>query len=116
MVRIILPRGFRRSLNSLHAVCKYTSLGNVSPFSTTAHRDAYEDTIGNLKIGAHTRVLYQGFTGRQATINAKESLEYGTNIVGGVKPDFTGEHLGRPVFPTVREAVENLKPDASAIY
>ena len=54
----------------------------------------YEDTIANLKIGKHTRVLYQGFTGRQATMNAKESLDYGTNIVGGVKPGVEGEHLG----------------------
>jgi len=67
-------------------------------------------------IGKHTRVLYQGFTGRQATANAKESIEYGTNVVGGVKPGTTGEHLGLPVLPSVREAVKQLKPDASAIY
>ncbi|ETI22120.1 hypothetical protein G647_06192 [Cladophialophora carrionii CBS 160.54] len=49
-------------------------------------------------------------------MNAKESLEFGTNIVGGVKPGVEGEHLGLPVLPTVRAAVEKLKPDASAIY
>lgn len=76
----------------------------------------YADTIKNLKIGKHTRVLYQGFTGRQATMNAKESIEYGTNVVGGVKPGVEGEHLGLPVLPSVRAAVEKLKPDASAIY
>lgn len=76
----------------------------------------YADTIKNLKIGKHTRVLYQGFTGRQATMNAKESIDYGTNVVGGVKPGVEGEHLGLPVLPSVRAAVEKLKPDASAIY
>ena len=49
-------------------------------------------------------------------MNAKESLEFGTNIVGGVKPGVEGEHLGLPVLPSVRVAVEKLKPDASAIY
>ncbi|KAF2963251.1 hypothetical protein GQX73_g10326 [Xylaria multiplex] len=53
---------------------------------------------------------------KQATANAKESIEWGTNIVGGVRPGFTGEHLGLPVFPTVREAMEVLKPDATGIY
>ena len=49
-------------------------------------------------------------------MNAKESLEYGTNIVGGVKPGVEGEHLGLPIVPSVKEAVKRLKPDASAIY
>ncbi|CAD0097534.1 unnamed protein product [Aureobasidium mustum] len=78
-------------------------------FSTSISRRSYEDTVQNLKIGKHTRVLYQGFTGKVATQNAKESLEYGTNIVGGVKPGGSGEHLGLP-------AKEQLKPDATAIY
>ncbi|KAI9732475.1 MAG: hypothetical protein M1818_007513 [Claussenomyces sp. TS43310] len=51
-----------------------------------------------------------------ATANAKESLDYGTNIVGGITPGKNGEHLGLPVLPTVREAMEKLKPDATGIY
>lgn len=43
---------------------------------------------------------------RQATANAKESIAYGTNIVGGVTPGKNGEHLGLPVLPTVREVRE----------
>ncbi|KAH8808393.1 succinyl-CoA synthetase-like protein [Xylogone sp. PMI_703] len=85
-------------------------------FSSTAYRRSYEDTISNLKIGNHTRVIFQGFTGRQATANAKESIEWGTNIVGGVTPGKEGEHLGLPVLPTVRKAMEVLKPDATGIY
>ncbi|PQE25547.1 hypothetical protein CJF30_00000225 [Rutstroemia sp. NJR-2017a BBW] len=79
---------------------RFTSTRN---FSKTARRCGYEDTIRNLKIGSHTRVIFQGFTGRQATANAKESIEWGTNIVGGVTPGKNGEHLGLPVLPTVRE-------------
>ncbi|MCJ1321746.1 hypothetical protein MMC15_007091 [Xylographa vitiligo] len=76
----------------------------------------YENTISHLKIGAHTRVIFQGFTGKQATFDAKQSLEYGTKIVGGVKPGQTGEHLGLPVLPSMRAAMEQLKPDATAVY
>ncbi|GAD98669.1 CoA-ligase [Paecilomyces variotii No. 5] len=87
-----------------------------SSFSTSTRSLGYADTLPNLKIGAHTRVLFQGFTGRQATANVKESLAWGTKIVGGVKPGVEGEHLGLPVFPSVKTAVEKAKPDASAIY
>ncbi|KAI1476178.1 succinyl-CoA synthetase-like protein [Daldinia eschscholtzii] len=76
----------------------------------------YDSTLRNLKIGSHTRVIFQGFTGKQATANARESIEWGTNILGGVTPGREGEHLGLPVFPTVRKAVEILKPDATGIY
>jgi succinyl-CoA synthetase alpha subunit len=85
-------------------------------FSTTSKFQDYDDTINNLRIGKHTRVIFQGFTGKQATANAKESLEWGTNIVGGVKPGGSGEHLGLPVLPSVRAAMEQLKPDATGIY
>ncbi|KAJ9627964.1 hypothetical protein H2203_003183 [Taxawa tesnikishii (nom. ined.)] len=77
---------------------------------------SYADTIPNLKIGKHTRVIYQGFTGRVATTNAQESLKYGTRIVGGVTPGKDGEHLGLPVLPSVAAAKEQLKPDATAIF
>ncbi|KAE8443340.1 hypothetical protein EG329_001983 [Mollisiaceae sp. DMI_Dod_QoI] len=82
-------------------------------FSTSSRHLSYADTISNLKIGKHTRVIFQGFTGRQATANAKESIAWGTNIVGGVTPGKSGEHLGLPVLPT---AMEKLKPDATGIY
>ncbi|KAL3480172.1 succinyl-CoA synthetase-like protein [Aspergillus californicus] len=85
-------------------------------FCSSSRRCDYADTLPNLKIGAHTRVLFQGFTGKQATANVKESLAWGTKIVGGVKPGVEGEHLGLPVFPSVKAAHERAKPDASAIY
>lgn len=90
-------------------------LGNRS-FSSSSKQRRYDDTIGNLKIGSNTRVIFQGFTGKQATANAKESIAWGTKIVGGVTPKKEGEHLGLPVLPTVRRAMEELKPDATGIY
>ena len=76
----------------------------------------YDDTVQNLKIGKHTRVIYQGFTGRVATGNAKDSIAYGTNIVGGVTPGKEGEHLGLPLLPDLRKAKDQLKPDATAVF
>ncbi|CAK7231092.1 hypothetical protein SBRCBS47491_007813 [Sporothrix bragantina] len=84
-----------------------------APNITTLSTDS---TLPNLRIGRHTRVIFQGFTGRQATANARESLAWGTNIVGGVTPGREGEHLGLPVMPSVRAAMETLKPDATGIY
>ncbi|CEN62341.1 Putative Succinyl-CoA synthetase [Aspergillus calidoustus] len=61
---------------------------------------------------------YSSFIPRihRKTANVEESLAWGTKIVGGVKPGVEGEHLGLPVFPSVKAAQERAKPDASAIY
>ncbi|TKA61953.1 hypothetical protein B0A55_11242, partial [Friedmanniomyces simplex] len=85
-------------------------------FSSSRTQCSYDDTVQNLRIGKHTRVIYQGFTGRVATGNAKDSLAYGTNIVGGVTPGKEGEHLGLPLLPNLRRAKEELKPDATAVF
>lgn len=86
------------------------------PFSSTQFRSGYEDTVQNLRIGKHTRVIYQGFTGRVATGNAKDSIAYGTNVVGGVTPGKEGEHIGLPLLPDLKKAKEQLKPDATAVF
>jgi succinyl-CoA synthetase alpha subunit len=86
------------------------------PFSSSLSRSGYDDTVQNLRIGKHTRVIYQGFTGRVATGNAKDNIEYGTNIVGGVTPGKEGEHLGLPLLPDLKKAKEQLKPDATAVF
>mmetsp|Transcript_38188 Transcript_38188/g.90035 ORF Transcript_38188/g.90035 Transcript_38188/m.90035 type:complete len:323 (+) Transcript_38188:40-1008(+) len=68
-------------------------------------------------VNKNTRVLCQGFTGSQGTFHSEQSIAYGTNMVGGVTPKKGGTtHLGLPVFNTVREAKEAVKPDASVIY
>ncbi|EFX05868.1 succinyl-synthetase subunit [Grosmannia clavigera kw1407] len=76
----------------------------------------YDATLDHLRIGRHTRVIFQGFTGRQATANARESLAWGTNVVGGVTPGRSGEHLGLPLLPSVAAAVTALRPHATGIY
>ncbi|MCK5138055.1 MAG: succinate--CoA ligase subunit alpha [Bacteroidales bacterium] len=64
-----------------------------------------------------SRVIVQGFTGSEGTFHAQQMLEYGTDLVGGVTPGKGGqEHLGKPVFNTVREAVEQVSADTSVIF
>ena len=71
----------------------------------------------SILVNKDTKLIVQGFTGSQGTLHSEQSIEYGTNIVGGVTPGKGGmEHLGKPVFNSVDEAVEELDPNASIIF
>lgn len=68
-------------------------------------------------INKDTKVICQGFTGKQGTFHSEQAVAYGTNLVGGVTPDRGGhEHIGLPVYNTCREAVESTGATASMIY
>ena len=71
----------------------------------------------SIMIDNNTKVLIQGFTGKIGTFHAKEMLEYGTQVVGGVTPGKGGQiHLELPVFNTMKDAVEETGADASIVF
>jgi succinyl-CoA synthetase alpha subunit len=71
----------------------------------------------SILIDASTKVICQGFTGKNGTFHSEQALAYGTKMVGGVSPGKGGQtHIGLPVFDTVLEAVEATKPHATVIY
>jgi succinyl-CoA synthetase alpha subunit len=71
----------------------------------------------SILLDKNTRVLCQGFTGKQGTFHSEQAIAYGTQMVGGVTPGRGGEkHLGLPVFDTVRDAVKATAANASVIY
>lgn len=77
----------------------------------------YNKTRSNLMLTAESKVICQGFTGKQGTFHSQQALEYGTKLVGGISPKKGGStHLGLPVFATVAEAKKATNPHATVIY
>lgn len=71
----------------------------------------------SILVNKNSKIICQGFTGRQGTFHSEQCIAYGTNVVGGVTPGRGGEtHLGLPVFNTVADAVKETAADVSMIY
>nr|MBS0037296.1 succinate--CoA ligase subunit alpha [Saprospiraceae bacterium] len=68
-------------------------------------------------VNKNSKIIVQGFTGKEGSFHAEQMIEYGTNVVGGVTPGKGGQdHLGRPVFNTVKESVDKVGADTSVIF
>lgn len=71
----------------------------------------------SILLNSETKVLCQGFTGKQGTFHSEQAIAYGTKMIGGVTPGKGGQqHLGLPVFNSVADAVDATQPDATVIY
>ena len=71
----------------------------------------------SILINKNSRVIIQGFTGSEGAFHAQQMIDYGTNVVGGVTPGKGGTtHLGKPVFDTVRQAVDAVKANVSVVF
>merc|ERR1712124_54507 len=102
---------------TVRAFTRILASGSQTAGGVGGVRTCYSQTRPNMALTKETKVICQGFTGKQGTFHSKQAIEYGTNMVGGVSPGKGGKvHLGLPVFNSVMEAKDQVKPDATVIY
>ncbi|CAH8556010.1 unnamed protein product [Schistosoma intercalatum] len=90
---------------------------SFAPIIGLVRRSCYNSTRRNILLDDKTKLICQGFTGKQGTFHSQQTLAYGTKLVGGVSPGKGGSfHLGLPVFNTVNEAKEATGATATVIY
>ena len=89
----------------------------ISAWAPSGTRTCYAKTNKAMALTKESKVICQGFTGKQGTFHSKQAIEYGTNMVGGVRAGKGGSlHLDLPVFNTVAEAMKETEADATVIY
>merc|ERR1712119_204322 len=102
---------------TVRAFARVLASGSQTGAGLGGVRTCYSQSRPNMGLTKDTKVICQGFTGKQGTFHSKQAIEYGTNMVGGVSPGKGGKvHLGLPVFNSVMEAKNEVKPDATVIY
>merc|ERR1711923_154898 len=102
---------------TVRALTRVLAAGGQTAAGVGGVRTCYTKTRSNMVLTKESKVICQGFTGKQGTFHSKQAIEYGTNMVGGVSPGKGGKiHLGLPVFNSVMEAKTQVNPDATVIY
>merc|ERR1712241_66590 len=102
---------------TVRAFTRILASGSQTAGGVGGVRTCYSKTRPNMALTKESKVICQGFTGKQGTFHSKQAIEYGTNMVGGVSPGKGGKlHLGLPVFNSVAEAKNEVNPDATVIY
>tara|TARA_B100000073_G_scaffold182713_1_gene151059 strand:- start:190 stop:1134 length:945 start_codon:yes stop_codon:yes gene_type:complete len=96
---------------------KYSKSFVNSYFVVVLHLLKFKSILMSILVNKDSRVIVQGFTGSEGTFHAKQMIDYGTNIVGGVTPGKGGDvHLDKPVFNTVSSAVDETSANTSVIF
>merc|ERR1711962_1515814 len=102
---------------TVRCLSRVLAVGSSTGSGVGGVRTCYSQTRPNMALTKESKVICQGFTGKQGTFHSKQAIEYGTNMVGGVSPGKGGKlHLGLPVFNSVAEAKTEVNPDATVIY